>query len=81
MAAGERQQHGALAAWWQAAAVLGRIGPAAAPALSRLRKMLTAGYEWTRVHHPRYQEPAVSGAATGRHTRANRAFNGSGPNR
>ncbi|MEU9063621.1 hypothetical protein AB0D13_33360 [Streptomyces sp. NPDC048430] len=30
--------------------VLGRIGPDAAPALPRLRKMLTAGYEWTRVH-------------------------------
>ncbi|MBQ1116981.1 HEAT repeat domain-containing protein [Streptomyces sp. C3-3] len=34
----------------EAAAVLGRIGPAAAPALPRLRKMLTAGYEWTRVY-------------------------------
>lgn len=34
----------------EAAAVLGRIGQAAAPALPRLRKMLTAGYEWTRVY-------------------------------
>ncbi|MFB6668262.1 HEAT repeat domain-containing protein [Streptomyces parvus] len=34
----------------EAAAVLGRIGPAAAPALPRLRNMLTAGYEWTRVY-------------------------------
>ncbi|MGZ2362320.1 HEAT repeat domain-containing protein [Streptomyces sp. 372A] len=34
----------------EAAAALGRIGPAAAPALPRLRKMLTAGYEWTRVY-------------------------------
>ncbi|MFE3676101.1 HEAT repeat domain-containing protein [Streptomyces griseus] len=34
----------------EAAAVLGRIGSAAAPALPHLRKMLTAGYEWTRVH-------------------------------
>ncbi|MFE9240529.1 HEAT repeat domain-containing protein [Streptomyces sp. NPDC007007] len=34
----------------EAAAVLGRIGSAAAPALPRLRKMLTAGYEWTRVY-------------------------------
>ncbi|MFF2520598.1 HEAT repeat domain-containing protein [Streptomyces liangshanensis] len=34
----------------KAAEVLGRIGPAAAPALPRLRQMLTAGYEWTRVH-------------------------------
>ncbi|OEJ98301.1 hypothetical protein [Streptomyces thermolilacinus] len=33
-----------------AAAVLGRIGPPAAMALPRLRTMLTAGYEWTRVH-------------------------------
>ncbi|MFD7854566.1 hypothetical protein ACFV6B_09825 [Streptomyces microflavus] len=34
----------------EAAEVLGRIGPAAAPALPRLRTMLTAGYEWTRVY-------------------------------
>ncbi|MFE1521366.1 HEAT repeat domain-containing protein [[Kitasatospora] papulosa] len=34
----------------EAAETLGRIGPAAAPTLPRLRKMLTAGYEWTRVH-------------------------------
>ncbi|MER6696169.1 HEAT repeat domain-containing protein [Streptomyces fimicarius] len=34
----------------EAAAVLGRIGSAAPPALPRLRKMLTAGYEWTRVY-------------------------------
>ncbi|MFJ5741044.1 HEAT repeat domain-containing protein [Streptomyces microflavus] len=34
----------------EATVVLGRIGPAAAPALPRLRKMLTAGYEWTRVY-------------------------------
>ncbi|MEU0309107.1 HEAT repeat domain-containing protein [Streptomyces cyaneofuscatus] len=34
----------------EAAEVLGRIGPAAAPALPRLRKMLTAGYEWTRIY-------------------------------
>lgn len=31
--------------------------------------------------HPRYQGPAVSGAAIGRHTRVNSVFNGSGPNR
>ena len=30
--------------------VLGRIGPAASPALPRLRKMLRADYAWTRVH-------------------------------
>lgn len=34
----------------EAVEVLGRTGPAAAPALPRLRKMLTAGYEWTRVY-------------------------------
>lgn len=34
----------------EAAAVLGRIGQAAAPALPRLRKMMAAGYEWTRVY-------------------------------
>ncbi|MEU2346349.1 HEAT repeat domain-containing protein [Streptomyces sp. NPDC013082] len=34
----------------EAAKALGRIGPAAAPALPRLREMLDAGYEWTRVH-------------------------------
>lgn len=34
----------------EAAAVLGRIGQAAAPALPRLRRMLTTGYEWTRVY-------------------------------
>lgn len=34
----------------EAADVLGRIGPPAATVLPRLRKMLTAGYEWTRVH-------------------------------
>ncbi|MFJ9775428.1 HEAT repeat domain-containing protein [Kitasatospora sp. NPDC101157] len=33
-----------------AADVLGLIGPPAAAALPRLRTMLTAGYEWTRVH-------------------------------
>ncbi|MEV7523545.1 HEAT repeat domain-containing protein [Streptomyces sp. NPDC091371] len=33
-----------------AADVLGRIGPPAATALPRLRRMLTADYEWTRVH-------------------------------
>ncbi|MFI5569205.1 HEAT repeat domain-containing protein [Streptomyces sp. NPDC051740] len=33
-----------------AADVLGRIGPAAVTALPRLREMLTAGYEWTRLH-------------------------------
>ncbi len=33
-----------------AADVLGLIGPSAAAALPRLRTMLTAGYEWTRVH-------------------------------
>ncbi|MFE0627561.1 HEAT repeat domain-containing protein [Streptomyces sp. NPDC058864] len=33
-----------------AADVLARIGPPAAPALPRLRSMLTADYEWTRVH-------------------------------
>ncbi|MEU5660834.1 hypothetical protein ABZ802_35245 [Streptomyces sp. NPDC047737] len=30
--------------------VLGRIGPDASPALPRLRRMLTADDEWTRVH-------------------------------
>lgn len=34
----------------EVADVLGRIGPAAAPALPRLRKMLTADRAWTRVH-------------------------------
>ncbi|MGW8776517.1 HEAT repeat domain-containing protein [Streptomyces sp. NPDC055796] len=34
----------------EAADVLGRIGPPAATVLPRLRHMLTAGYEWTRVH-------------------------------
>ncbi|MEV0493915.1 hypothetical protein [Streptomyces atratus] len=34
----------------EAADVLGRIGPPAETALPRLRKMLTASYEWTRVH-------------------------------
>ncbi|MGW1885003.1 HEAT repeat domain-containing protein [Streptomyces sp. NPDC001970] len=34
----------------EAADVLGRIGPPAARALPRLRKMLTADYEWTRLH-------------------------------
>ncbi|MDF0376188.1 HEAT repeat domain-containing protein [Streptomyces sp. KA12] len=34
----------------EVADVLGRIGPAAAPALPRLRKMLTADHAWTRVH-------------------------------
>ncbi|MDX3186445.1 HEAT repeat domain-containing protein [Streptomyces sp. ME02-7008A-1] len=34
----------------EVADVLGRIGPAAAPALPRLRKMLTADHVWTRVH-------------------------------
>jgi hypothetical protein len=34
----------------EAADVLGRIGPPAEAVLSRLRKMLDAGYEWTRVH-------------------------------
>ncbi|MFI5754960.1 HEAT repeat domain-containing protein [Streptomyces sp. NPDC051569] len=33
-----------------AADVLGRIGPPAATALPRLEEMLTAGYEWTRLH-------------------------------
>ncbi|MFJ7497633.1 HEAT repeat domain-containing protein [Streptomyces sp. NPDC097727] len=33
-----------------AADVLGRIGPPAATALPRLKEMLTAGYEWTRLH-------------------------------
>lgn len=33
-----------------AADVLGRIGPPAALALPRLRSMLTADYEWTRIH-------------------------------
>ncbi|MFJ4185504.1 HEAT repeat domain-containing protein [Kitasatospora sp. NPDC089509] len=33
-----------------AADILGLIGPPAAAALPRLRTMLTAGYEWTRVH-------------------------------
>ncbi|MFJ9459973.1 HEAT repeat domain-containing protein [Kitasatospora sp. NPDC101447] len=36
-----------------AADVLGLIGPPAAAALPRLRTMLTAGYEWTRVHAAR----------------------------
>ncbi|WP_063759517.1 hypothetical protein [Streptomyces sp. NRRL S-37] len=34
----------------EAADVLGRIGPAAVTALPRLKEMLTAGYEWTRLH-------------------------------
>ncbi|MFD4693243.1 HEAT repeat domain-containing protein [Streptomyces sp. NPDC058463] len=34
----------------EAADVLARIGPRAATVLPRLRKMLTANYEWTRVH-------------------------------
>ncbi|MPY32270.1 HEAT repeat domain-containing protein [Streptomyces adustus] len=34
----------------EAADVLGRIGPPAATVLPRLRQMLTANYEWTRVH-------------------------------
>lgn len=34
----------------EAADVLARIGPPAAMVLPRLRHMLTAGYEWTRVH-------------------------------
>ncbi|MFB8112328.1 HEAT repeat domain-containing protein [[Kitasatospora] papulosa] len=34
----------------EVADVLGRIGPAAAPALPRLRKMLTTDHAWTRVH-------------------------------
>ncbi|MEU4083186.1 HEAT repeat domain-containing protein [Streptomyces aureus] len=34
----------------EAADVLGRIGPAASRVVPRLRRMLTAGYEWTRVH-------------------------------
>ncbi|MFE4693331.1 HEAT repeat domain-containing protein [Streptomyces sp. NPDC056749] len=34
----------------EVADVLGSIGPDASPALPRLRKMLTADYEWTRVH-------------------------------
>ncbi|MET9388518.1 HEAT repeat domain-containing protein [Streptomyces sp. NPDC002928] len=34
----------------EAADVLGRIGPPAATVLPRLRQMLTASYEWTRVH-------------------------------
>ncbi|MFD9953426.1 HEAT repeat domain-containing protein [[Kitasatospora] papulosa] len=34
----------------EVADVLSRIGPAAAPALPRLRKMLTADHVWTRVH-------------------------------
>jgi HEAT repeat protein len=34
----------------EAADVLGRIGPPAKAVLPRLRKMLDAGYEWTRVH-------------------------------
>lgn len=34
----------------KAADALGRIGPPAAAALPRLRKMLFADYEWTRVH-------------------------------
>ncbi|WP_326756383.1 HEAT repeat domain-containing protein [Streptomyces hirsutus] len=33
-----------------AADVLGRIGPAAVTALPRLKEMMTAGYEWTRLH-------------------------------
>ncbi|MEV0093726.1 HEAT repeat domain-containing protein [Streptomyces sp. NPDC050738] len=33
-----------------AADVLGRIGPDAAVVLPRLRELLRAGYEWTRVH-------------------------------
>ncbi|MGQ4377367.1 HEAT repeat domain-containing protein [Streptomyces sp. SAS_267] len=34
----------------EAADALGRIGPPASRVLPRLRDMLTAGYEWTRVH-------------------------------
>jgi HEAT repeat protein len=34
----------------EAADVLGRIGPPAKAVLPRLRTMLNAGYEWTRVH-------------------------------
>ncbi|MFF4536911.1 HEAT repeat domain-containing protein [Streptomyces aureus] len=34
----------------EAVDVLGRIGPAASRVVPRLRRMLTAGYEWTRVH-------------------------------
>ncbi|MFF4011676.1 HEAT repeat domain-containing protein [Streptomyces sp. NPDC001717] len=34
----------------EAADALGRIGPPAETVLPRLRQMLTAGYEWTRVH-------------------------------
>ncbi|MFJ7949560.1 hypothetical protein ACIQ6K_39150 [Streptomyces sp. NPDC096354] len=33
-----------------AADVLGPIGPPASTALPRVKTMLTAGYEWTRVH-------------------------------
>ncbi|MCX4554324.1 MULTISPECIES: hypothetical protein [unclassified Streptomyces] len=33
-----------------AADALGRVGPPAAIALPRLKEMLTAGYEWTRLH-------------------------------
>ncbi|MEU2600762.1 hypothetical protein ABZ669_27030 [Streptomyces hirsutus] len=33
-----------------AADVLGRIGPAAVTALPRLKEMMTADYEWTRLH-------------------------------
>ncbi|WP_405706155.1 HEAT repeat domain-containing protein [Streptomyces xanthophaeus] len=35
---------------WNAAELLGRIGPPAARALPRLREMLDDEYEWTRVH-------------------------------
>lgn len=34
----------------EAADVLGRIGPPARTVLPRLREMLDAGYEWTRIH-------------------------------
>ncbi|MER7173646.1 Lsr2 family DNA-binding protein [Streptomyces mesophilus] len=34
----------------EAADALGRIGAAAAPALTQLRPLLEAGYDWTRVH-------------------------------
>jgi hypothetical protein len=35
---------------WEAADALGEIGPPAAAALPGLRKHLTHGYEWVRVH-------------------------------
>ncbi|MFE7216033.1 hypothetical protein ACFY0A_41830 [Streptomyces sp. NPDC001698] len=42
---------GLLDSYWhhEAADVLGRIGPEAKAVLQRLRQMLDAGYEWTRV--------------------------------